>query len=91
MLPNSQDCPSGGGQRALVFEITLPSGLQFTSPPLGVGLREGGVLGAPVPKAPVDEHGHMSARKEDVGLATESGQRSAMLEKAEPRAVKCRS
>jgi hypothetical protein len=90
MFPNSHDRPSGGGQCAFVFEITSAGGLQLACPPLGVGLREGGVLGAPVPKASVDEHGYMWARKDDVGLAAESGDRPAVLEEAQARAVKGR-
>ena len=88
MVPNSQDSPSGGGQCAFVFEITSAGGLQLVSPPVGVGLGEGGVLGAPVPKAAVDEHGHTGAGEDDVGLAAESGHRPTVLEEAEARTVK---
>jgi len=88
MFPNSQDRPSGGGQCAFVFEITSAGGLQLAGPPLGVGLGEGGVLGAPVPKAAVHEHGHTRAREDDVGLAAESGYRPTVLEEAEAGTVK---
>lgn len=90
VLPDAQDRPAGRGQCALVFEIASTGGLQLAGPPHGVGSREGGVLGAPVPEAPVDEHGDTCAREDDVGLASESGDRSAMLEEAETRAVKGR-
>jgi len=88
MFPNSHDRPSGGGQCAFVFEITSAGGLQLVSPPIGVGLWEGGVLGAPVPKAAVHEHGHMRAREDYVGLAAESGHRPTVLEEAEARTMK---
>lgn len=90
MLPNPQDCPPGRRQRAFVFAITLLSGLQLASPPLGVGLRKGGVLGTPVPKAAVDKHGYARPRKDDVCLAAESGHWPTVLEEAEAGAVKGR-
>src|SRR5690348_6158761 len=88
VLPDSQDGPPGCGQRAFVFEIAPTSGLQLAGPPLGIGLRKTGVLGASVPEAAVDEHGHTQARKKNVGLAAEPGHRSTMLEEAEAGTVK---
>ena len=46
------------------------------------------MLGTPVPEAAIDKHGHALAWKDQVGLATETGDRAAMLEEAEARAVK---
>ena len=48
------------------------------------------MLRTPVPKAAVDEYGHTRDWKDYVGLAAEGGHRSAVLEKAEARAVEGR-
>ena len=66
VLPDADDAPSelleAGGVGLVAFDVALKLG----APVLGVGARHGGVLGAAVPEASVDEDGDAPGREDDV-------------------------
>ena len=59
MFPDANNVPSVFLERMVGITVSFHVAIELLRPPLGVGLWEGGVFGAPVPKAPVNEHGDL--------------------------------
>ena len=90
VLPDPNDGPTLRFESCVRIGVAAPVALDLRPPPLGVLLRPGAVLGAPVPEAPVDEDRNPKPGKGDVGAAPEVRQ-GIVDPKAEPAAVEQRA
>jgi hypothetical protein len=75
VFPEAQHSPPAGCQ--LGIRSTIPSnvGVELLRPPLAVGPRPCRVIGAAVPKAPIDENNQTQCPPHYVGLAPVVGLR----------------
>lgn len=91
MLPDAQDgpprCLKGFGVASVAGYIAL----QLASPPIPVGYRTGGMVWAAVPEAAVDKDSEPNPRKDDIRLAADALNRTAVLPEPHARSVESRS
>lgn len=87
VLPDPHGQPTGRDQEFICLPISLNIAFQLGSPVAGVGLGIGGVVGAAMPKAAVDEDGHACGAEDDVGGSTYSVERAGRHTVAEPSSV----
>ncbi len=66
MFPQPHDEPAGGMKRLVVEAVARKRALELWNPVVGVGCRDGAMVGASVPEAPVEVDGHLAAREDDV-------------------------
>jgi hypothetical protein len=78
MFPGPDDKPARLGQRPVSIGVPGADPRQFILPPCGVGLRTGAMLGAAVPKTPVDVDGYPLAGENYVRAPGTSWNRSAV-------------
>jgi hypothetical protein len=73
MLPDAYDGPTGVREPSVHLSVTLDVPVELWSPVPAVGTRGGAVLRASMPEASIDEDGHSSSRKHDVGADRSPG------------------
>jgi hypothetical protein len=73
VLPNAQNFPAAQGECRFGAQIARDIRLQLRLPICPVGPRQGSVLWAPVPEAPVDEDRDTIAREDNVGSRSDPG------------------
>ena len=82
VFPDPDDGPSSCGQCLVGVAVALDVGGEFGDPPFAVVRGDGGVVGARVPEAAVDVHGHPKPREDEVGATTKPRERGAVDEVA---------
>lgn len=91
VLPVSENGPSLLAKQLAGLSVSPPIVGDLDSPELGVGFRDGVVVGAPVPEATVYEDRHPASREEDVRGSSKRGFRSSVDKEAEPPRMKLAS
>jgi hypothetical protein len=66
VFPDPDDVPAGGAEGAVDRPVSFQVPPKLRGPVPVVGRRVAAVLGADVPEAPVNEHGHLAGTEDDV-------------------------
>jgi hypothetical protein len=74
VLPNPDHGPPGNAETLIGISVSLLICANLLAPELGVVFGPGGVFGASVPEATVDEHRDAGSSEDDVGSASFAGQ-----------------
>lgn len=74
MFPEPNHQPAGGMEGLVVEAVTFMGAPELRNPVVGVGHRDGTVLWASMPKAPIEVHHDLAAGKDDVGGSAAVGQ-----------------
>lgn len=75
MLPDADHSPSGSSEPRVGILVAALVRLDLLTPPVGVGLGPGSMVGAPVPVTAVAEDSDLRPREDDVRPPTESWER----------------
>jgi hypothetical protein len=89
--PDPDNLPPSLGQTHVRIGVAPTIRLDLASPPVGVGLRPGGMFGAAVPEAPIDEDRNACLCENHVGFAAETTERSQVNPESQPAAMKLRA
>jgi hypothetical protein len=87
MLPDPDWCPACPPKPVVRVLVASAIGLDLLPPPLRVLFRPGGVIGAAMPEARVDEDGDPRGGEDDVRLSAQSGNGLSMNEESEAEVV----
>ena len=75
VLPSANHGPARVAEHSISLCVALSVPGHLLCPELGVRLRDGVVRRAPMPEAPVHEHGHLRASEHQVGPAVSAWER----------------
>ena len=70
MRPSPNRDPANSREVGIRLRVAAAIGLNLLPPPGSVCARPGGVRGASVPKAPIDEHSDTGVRERKIGTAS---------------------
>lgn len=91
MLPDTDHFPAEASEDRVSLRVTLAIHGDLLSPPRGVGFGLDAMLGTPMPKAAINEHGDPGLRENDVDAAPRKSWDRMVDAEAQPVSVKQRT